>query len=107
MFVNSAIQRVRDYRCRHGWTLSQLARAAGLRESTIRKLDDDDWNPTVSTLRALERVTLLPPFDQSLADPAEIGGEAASGHSLGVGGIAVVHDAAIAPAAASLPREQP
>ncbi|MGL4966135.1 MAG: helix-turn-helix domain-containing protein [Inquilinus sp.] len=56
MTVDTAIQRVREFRRSQGWALNRLATAAGLRESTIRKLDADDWNPTADTLRALEQV---------------------------------------------------
>jgi predicted transcriptional regulator len=36
---------------------SRLADAAGVRESSIRKIGRDDWDPRASTLRKLERAT--------------------------------------------------
>lgn len=56
MSTEQNITRIRDYRHHKGWSVSKFAAEAGLGESTIRKLDDDDWNPTLETITALERV---------------------------------------------------
>ncbi|MEO1168627.1 MAG: 3,4-dihydroxy-2-butanone-4-phosphate synthase [Pseudomonadota bacterium] len=48
-----------------------LARAAGLHPNSLRKLDDDDWNPTAETLLKLERY-LVTGGGQALASPEEI-----------------------------------
>ncbi|WP_299321712.1 3,4-dihydroxy-2-butanone-4-phosphate synthase [Parasphingopyxis sp.] len=48
-----------------------LARAAGLHPNSLRKLDDDDWNPTAETLLKLERY-LVTGGGQALATPEEI-----------------------------------
>jgi transcriptional regulator with XRE-family HTH domain len=56
MSINQTLERVREFRQRKGWTLSKFAREAGLRESTIRKMDDDSWNPEIRTLQKLEAV---------------------------------------------------
>jgi ribosome-binding protein aMBF1 (putative translation factor) len=58
MLTEQAIQRVRTFRSEKGWTLSKLAREAGLRESTIRNMDADDWNPETRTLAKLEAVVI-------------------------------------------------
>lgn len=56
MLIEQAIQRVRAFRKERGWNLSQFAREAGLKESTIRKMDEPSWNPEINTLRKLEAV---------------------------------------------------
>ncbi len=56
MLTTQAIERVRAFRKAKGWNLSQLARAADLRESTIRNMDEKNWNPEVRTLAKLEAV---------------------------------------------------
>jgi len=48
-----------------------LARAVGLHPNSLRKLDDDDWNPTAETLLKLERY-LVTGGGQALASPEEI-----------------------------------
>jgi ribosome-binding protein aMBF1 (putative translation factor) len=58
MLTEQAIQRVRTFRKDRGWTLSKFAREAELRESTIRKMDDPDWNPEHRTLAKLEAVVI-------------------------------------------------
>ena len=52
-------------------TKAGLARAAGLHPNSLRKLDDDDWNPTAETLLKLERY-LVTGGGQALASPEEI-----------------------------------
>jgi len=59
MFIAKSIEKIRAFRVSQGWTLSKLAREAGLRESSIRDLDRDSWNPESKTLRKLE--TIIPP----------------------------------------------
>jgi ribosome-binding protein aMBF1 (putative translation factor) len=58
MLTEQAIQRVRQFRQTKGWTLSKFAREAELRESTIRKMDEPDWNPEHRTLAKLEAVVI-------------------------------------------------
>ncbi|HVJ44653.1 MAG TPA: helix-turn-helix transcriptional regulator [Dongiaceae bacterium] len=58
MFIAKSIEKIRAFRVSRGWTLSKLAREAGLRESSIRDLDRDSWNPESKTLRKLE--TIIP-----------------------------------------------
>lgn len=58
MLTEQAINRVREFRKSRGWSLSLFARAAGLKESTIRKMDSDDWNPETKTLAKLEAVVV-------------------------------------------------
>jgi transcriptional regulator with XRE-family HTH domain len=56
MSINQTLERVREFRQRKGWTLSRFAREAGLKESTIRKMDTPAWNPEARTLEKLEAV---------------------------------------------------
>jgi transcriptional regulator with XRE-family HTH domain len=55
MFITASLQRIRDFKLATGWHLTELAKAASLNESTIRRLMDPGWNPTAATLRALEQ----------------------------------------------------
>lgn len=55
-YIDSSIHRVRSYRIAQGLSINGLAAKAGLSESTIRRMDSPDWNPTRETLQALERV---------------------------------------------------
>lgn len=41
-----------------GGRKKRLAERAGLRESALRRAERPDWNPTVSTLRALEQAAM-------------------------------------------------
>ena len=56
MLIEQSILRVRSFRIEKGWTIHRLAREAKLPDSTIRKMDHDDWNPTAETLSTLEAV---------------------------------------------------
>jgi ribosome-binding protein aMBF1 (putative translation factor) len=58
MLTEQAIERVRKFRKDKGWNLSQFAKKAELRESTIRKMDEPDWNPETKTLAKLEAVVI-------------------------------------------------
>lgn len=53
-----AIGKVRTFWTKSGWSLNGFAKAAGLRESTIRNIDAPDWNPDFETLKKLERFVL-------------------------------------------------
>jgi len=54
MDIRQNIDRIRTFRQERGWSVSRLAKAAGLRESSIRKIDSEDWNPESKTLAKLE-----------------------------------------------------
>jgi ribosome-binding protein aMBF1 (putative translation factor) len=56
MSVDQAIERVRKFRAEKGWTINRFATKAGVTESTLRKIDDPDWNPERRTLKKLEAV---------------------------------------------------
>ncbi|MBK8159151.1 MAG: helix-turn-helix transcriptional regulator [Rhodospirillaceae bacterium] len=56
MHIDLSISRIRAYRRQQGWSVLRLANTAGLRESTIRQLEDPNWSPTASTLRKLEAI---------------------------------------------------
>lgn len=54
--VASSIQRIRRFRAHKEWKINRLAKEAGLRESSIRNIDDPTWNPESRTLASLEAV---------------------------------------------------
>ncbi|MFO1259734.1 MAG: 3,4-dihydroxy-2-butanone-4-phosphate synthase [Sphingomonadaceae bacterium] len=58
---------------------SGLARAAGLHANSLRKLGDDDWNPTADTLAKLESYLIKRESGTALASPEEIINEARNG----------------------------
>jgi ribosome-binding protein aMBF1 (putative translation factor) len=70
MDIRQNIDRIRAFRQVMGWSLSRLAREAGLRESSIRSIDTADWNPESKTIARLEGVI---PTDWKIGDakPAE------------------------------------
>ena len=55
----SAVARIRAWRIANEIPPSRFAASAGVAEATLRRIDDDDWNPTVATLQKLE--ALIPP----------------------------------------------
>ena len=56
MSTEKNIIRIRAYRRHKGWSVSKFAAEAGLGESTIRKIEAAEWNPTLETITALERI---------------------------------------------------
>ncbi len=54
--IDSALERIRAYMVARQWTPTELARAAGLPESTIRPIARPNWSPSMNTLRALESI---------------------------------------------------
>jgi len=56
MIVNDSIQRIRAFAASMKWSRNRIATEAGIAESTIRNIFEDDWNPRVETLRQLEKV---------------------------------------------------
>jgi len=58
---------------------SGLARAAGLHANSLRKLGDEDWNPTAETLGKLEIYLTKRESGTALASPEEIINEARNG----------------------------
>lgn len=56
LMIDAAIQKVREYRKAAGLSLAAYARAAGLRDTVLRKIDDPSWNPTRKTLERLEKI---------------------------------------------------
>lgn len=51
-----AIIRIRRFIRDNGWSNLGYANKIGVRESVIRRLFDDGFNPTLSTLRKMESV---------------------------------------------------
>ena len=58
---------------------SGLARAAGLHANSLRKLGDEEWNPTAETLSRLEAYLAKRESGTALASPEEIINEARNG----------------------------
>lgn len=53
-YIEQSKKKVRDFIANNGWTLFRLSRQSGIRESTLRALHSEKWNPTSSTLHKLE-----------------------------------------------------
>jgi ribosome-binding protein aMBF1 (putative translation factor) len=56
MSISKVIARIRAFRAAKGWSVFRMGTEAGIRESTLRKMDRDDWNPTKEVLERLEAV---------------------------------------------------
>jgi ribosome-binding protein aMBF1 (putative translation factor) len=56
MSINQTLERIRKFRTDKGWSINKLAKTAGVAEATLRKIDDDNWNPETRTLQRLEAV---------------------------------------------------
>lgn len=67
----SLIENIRNLVASGDASKAGLARAAGLHPNSLRKLDNEDWNPTADTLLKLERY-LVTGGGQALASPEEI-----------------------------------
>lgn len=68
--IESAIKRIKVYAfCVAGMNRRQLAIGAGLPEGAVRHIHKDHWNPTLSTLLALETVI---PADWTFEETPEI-----------------------------------
>ncbi|MET0137188.1 MAG: 3,4-dihydroxy-2-butanone-4-phosphate synthase [Sphingobium sp.] len=62
-----------------GMSRSGLARAAGLHANSLRRLGENDWNPTADTLSKLEAYLIKREGGTALASPEEIINEARNG----------------------------
>ena len=71
MFIELSIERVRAYRKAREWSVVRLAKEAGLRESTIRHIDTDDWHPSSTTLMRLEGI-IPPAFMPAVPKPKRV-----------------------------------
>ncbi len=56
MEIEASIRRIRAYAQAAGLSKGRLAVRAGLRDTTLRRFDHVDWNPTLETLRKLQAV---------------------------------------------------
>lgn len=54
--VSSVIRRIHAFRRHKDWTISRLAREAGIGKSTVRGMDTPAWNPTRQILERLEAI---------------------------------------------------
>jgi 3,4-dihydroxy 2-butanone 4-phosphate synthase/GTP cyclohydrolase II len=61
VMVNDTINHIRATLKRPGYTKTGLAKLAGLHPNTLLGVDDDNWNPTAATLKAVE--PHLPPLE--------------------------------------------
>lgn len=52
--VTDMLHRIRSYLATPGVTKAGLATKAGLHPNTLRDADQEGWNPTAATLKALE-----------------------------------------------------
>lgn len=65
MSTDQAVARIRRYAAEQGLTRNQLAKLSGLHWHSLRDMDRDDWNPTLTTLRRLE--SIIPPEAEAAA----------------------------------------
>ncbi len=73
------IEQVENLVRRGEMSRSGLARAAGLHANSLRRLGEDDWNPTAETLTKLEAYLERREGGTALASPEEIINEARNG----------------------------
>jgi ribosome-binding protein aMBF1 (putative translation factor) len=52
--IDMLISKLRSSRKKIGWSKNKLAKEAGIRESTLRKMNEQTWNPNTKTLRKIE-----------------------------------------------------
>lgn len=64
---NAVLVRIRAFAAARNWRPARLAREAGLSDMTTRGMGHDDWAPSGSTVRALEK---LIPEGWAAGDPA-------------------------------------
>ncbi|HKT75450.1 MAG TPA: 3,4-dihydroxy-2-butanone-4-phosphate synthase [Sphingobium sp.] len=76
---SALIDTVRSLVNEGGMSRSGLARAAGLHANSLRRLGEEDWNPTADTLGKLESYLLRREGGTALASPEEIINEARNG----------------------------
>lgn len=67
MSISDVIARIRAYRLAKGWSILRLGTEAGIGESTIRKMDRPEWNPTKEVLSRIEAII---PKDWAPGQPA-------------------------------------
>lgn len=65
--ITKAVDRVRSWIAGSELPKAEIAAKADVDEKTVRQATGDDWNPTVNTLRKLERI--VPP-DWGVDHPA-------------------------------------
>lgn len=53
MNIDDTIQEIRDFLNKNAITRQKLSRIAGIEHTLLLKVFDDDWNPTLKTLRAI------------------------------------------------------
>ncbi len=63
---NDILDTIRAFAATKGWKPARLAREAGLSDMVVRGMERDDWSPSGTSVRALER---LIPADWKAGDP--------------------------------------
>ncbi|WP_133125790.1 hypothetical protein [Thalassospira marina] len=74
--VDDVIARIRRFVLQNNMTKSRFALQCGLQVDVTRKMWDADWNPTIATLRQLEK-PIPDDFQVSANDPGCPGEKAA------------------------------
>lgn len=54
--IDIVVHRIRQFRILSGYKKFRLATMAGVPEVCTRNIDDDAWDPKISTVRKLEKV---------------------------------------------------
>lgn len=54
MDTEAVIARYRAFVQERGWSKKRLSEEADLHKNTLRKFWDDDWSPSVATMRKLD-----------------------------------------------------
>lgn len=66
--ISDTIERLRDALKRPGFTKKLLAEKASIHPNTLLGCESDNWNPTLSTLRAIEpHLPIEPETDRAAA----------------------------------------
>jgi hypothetical protein len=52
----TAIRRIKAYAALQGWSKGQLSVRAGFKDTTLRKLDHPNWNPTLRVIESIEAI---------------------------------------------------
>jgi predicted transcriptional regulator len=68
--IDNIVNKIRKFRKDMGYAKFKLATLADVPEGCVREIDKSTWNPTVSTLRKIERV--VPDDFQPKSNPKKL-----------------------------------